>query len=612
VNDVSYETSFIVCSEKSLPIGTSKSPKFLIVLHLPRGSPAIRYRPYLESVNGTTLVDWAVNRFSNLFPVTIAHPDPSELGAFAAAAESAAASVVICCGIEAAFVPSCIFHEAATRHLCSGAHWSTVTGLPKGIAINLYEADLLLQLRDLRLPGKPDNPIALIRRLSAETLRGSAIFPPIRSAVYPASLDRQPRILSIQTAFDVATARIAIERSEDDPERLFEAWIDAAALPAAEPQWPTSPRDDRTRVLFFSNYSGYSGAEEALVETVRALPPEQFDKLAFIPVPGLFSDRMSAAGCQILEWAVDLSAPSALNVGVLADLLLTVKPDVIHLNAYSGMPILAAARVAGIPLVQHLRLPELDPLEEAMQASTTVLAVSEYVRRQTFGLRVPPEKIVVLYDGVNTERLNPAIIDRRESRAHLGIESDRLVVLLAARLERRKRADLFINAIEIVSRSVPRLLGVLAGNDTGDPDWTTAIDQSVIEKNLSRHVLRLGFQLNMAALYAASDVVVSCSDCEPLGCSVLEAMSMALPVVVSDSGGTMELVAQGKTGFVFPAGDAAALAAALYELASQPDLLHAMGCQARAHVLSTFSIDRCASSLADILLSNRRLPANRV
>jgi len=87
---------------------------------------------------------------------------------------------------------------------------------------------------------------------------------------------------------------------------------------------------------------------------------------------------------------------------------------------------------------------------------------------------------------------------------------------------------------------------------------------------------------------------------------------MALPVVVSDSGGTMELVAQGKTGFVFPAGDAAALAAALYELASQPDLLHAMGCQARAHALSTFSIDRCASSLADILLSNRRLPANRV
>lgn len=363
---------------------------------------------------------------------------------------------------------------------------------------------------------------------------------------------------------------------------------------------------------YFSNYSGYSGAEEALVESVRALPPEQFDKLAFIPVPGLFSDRMSAAGCQILEWAADLSAPSALNVGVLADLLLTVKPDVIHLNAYSGMPILAAARVAGIPLVQHLRLPELDPLEEAMQASTTVLAVSEYVRRQTFGLRVPPEKIIVLYDGVNTERLNPAIIDRCESRAHLGIEPDRLVVLLAARLERRKRADLFIEAIEIVSRSVPRLLGVLAGNDTGDPDWAAAIDQSVIEKNLSRHVLRLGFQSNMAALYAASDVVVSCSDREPLGCSVLEAMSMALPVIVSDSGGTMELVDQGKTGFVFPAGDAAALAAALHELASQPDLLDAMGCQARAHALSTFSIDRCASSLADVLLSNRRRSANMV
>ena len=185
----------------------------------------------------------------------------------------------------------------------------------------------------LLLPGKPDNPIALISQLSAETLRGSAIFPPIRSAVYPASLDRQPRILSIQNALDLATPLIAIERSEDDPERLFEAWIDAAALPAAEPQWPTSPRDHRTRVLFFSNYSGYSGAAETLVETVRALPPEQFDKLAFIPVPGLFSHRMSALGCQILEW-LRTRHRLPLSMSEFGGPLFTLKPDVLHLTLF--------------------------------------------------------------------------------------------------------------------------------------------------------------------------------------------------------------------------------------------------------------------------------------
>jgi glycosyltransferase involved in cell wall biosynthesis len=73
----------------------------------------------------------------------------------------------------------------------------------------------------------------------------------------------------------------------------------------------------------------------------------------------------------------------------------------------------------------------------------------------------------------------------------------------------------------------------------------------------------------------------------------LEAMERGRPVVASDVGGLPEIVADGETGLVVPAGDADALAWAIAELAANLPRAAALGAAGRARALSNFRQERC-------------------
>jgi glycosyltransferase involved in cell wall biosynthesis len=84
---------------------------------------------------------------------------------------------------------------------------------------------------------------------------------------------------------------------------------------------------------------------------------------------------------------------------------------------------------------------------------------------------------------------------------------------------------------------------------------------------------------------------------EGLGIALLEAMSSGLPVVASRVGGIPELVEDGVSGHLAPAGDDEALAAALRRLIAAPDRWEAMGRAGRARVEDEYSMDRATDSL---------------
>ena len=101
---------------------------------------------------------------------------------------------------------------------------------------------------------------------------------------------------------------------------------------------------------------------------------------------------------------------------------------------------------------------------------------------------------------------------------------------------------------------------------------------------------------------AAADVLVLCSDLEPLGTCVLETMSLELPVIVSDSGGACELVQDGDSGLVVPGSNPAALAQAIVSIAQDQQWAADLGRRAREQVLNGFTLDHHASQVASILL----------
>jgi glycosyltransferase involved in cell wall biosynthesis len=99
----------------------------------------------------------------------------------------------------------------------------------------------------------------------------------------------------------------------------------------------------------------------------------------------------------------------------------------------------------------------------------------------------------------------------------------------------------------------------------------------------------------LADLYRRASVFVMPSFYETFGISVIEAMAFGLPVVATRTGGLPEVVDDGVTGILVPAGDAEALADALIRLLRDPDLRRRMGQAGQERVRAEFTIDRVVS-----------------
>jgi glycosyltransferase involved in cell wall biosynthesis len=105
----------------------------------------------------------------------------------------------------------------------------------------------------------------------------------------------------------------------------------------------------------------------------------------------------------------------------------------------------------------------------------------------------------------------------------------------------------------------------------------------------------------IAARLAAADLFVWPAINEAFGMALLEAQASGLPVVAGASGGVGDIVADGVTGLLAPAGDADAFAAALRALIADPPRCAAMGFAARDKVLRAHDLPAAAARLAEII-----------
>jgi len=114
---------------------------------------------------------------------------------------------------------------------------------------------------------------------------------------------------------------------------------------------------------------------------------------------------------------------------------------------------------------------------------------------------------------------------------------------------------------------------------------------------LRGRVTFLGFQSDIRPILAAADVLVVPSYEEPFGIVILEAMAVGTPVVAVAAGGPLDVIEDGKTGLLVPAGDISALARAIERLSNDTLLRNAMVAAASRHVRIEFSFDSLSTHL---------------
>ncbi len=219
-----------------------------------------------------------------------------------------------------------------------------------------------------------------------------------------------------------------------------------------------------------------------------------------------------------------------------------------------------------------------------------VVANSEAVRRQLVAEGVRAEKIAVIYNGLNLDRVASApTLTRAEALAALGLPSElcqrHLVTIVANMRLAVKDYPLFLRAARRVREAVPAAAFLLAG----EGELTESIKATAKELELDRDAFFLGRCEQLAELFAISAVCVLSSKAEGFSNSILEYMAAARPVVATDVGGAGEAVVEGETGYLVPAGDDQMMAERIISLLREPERARAMGQHGRRVVAQKFS-----------------------
>lgn len=204
-----------------------------------------------------------------------------------------------------------------------------------------------------------------------------------------------------------------------------------------------------------------------------------------------------------------------------------------------------------------------------------------YLSMKPARLRLPAHKLVRIYKGHD-----PAWYSNPPANlAAFGVPPDAFVVCCTANYRPRKGIEYLVDAIAALPETGIHLLLVGSMDDR-------RLSRRIERSGAANRIHRLGHRDDAPSVVAASDLFVLPSiKREGLARSVIEAMIAGVPPVVTDCGGSPELVVHGECGLVVPVRDSAALAEAIAHLYRNAELRRKFGVAARRRIRDHFRIE---------------------
>lgn len=183
--------------------------------------------------------------------------------------------------------------------------------------------------------------------------------------------------------------------------------------------------------------------------------------------------------------------------------------------------------------------------------------LKEQVEQKTY---MPKNRIVVIPSGLDR---GPFIqyIPQEEARKILQLPQNKLIIGLAGRFDQQKGQLLLLHALNKLKNNEISILFLGEPTHNEGEEYHHKMTQFIIENNLQEQVFIRPFRKDIAVFYHAIDAFVMASKAETVGMVTLEALASNTPVIGSNSGGTMELLENGKLGYLFEPENSESLAA---------------------------------------------------
>jgi glycosyltransferase involved in cell wall biosynthesis len=217
-----------------------------------------------------------------------------------------------------------------------------------------------------------------------------------------------------------------------------------------------------------------------------------------------------------------------------------------------------------------------------------IICVAEAVRRYfidrgLFGSLLPRDKVVTIYKGHDVAWYRDAPADL----AQFDIPAGAFVIGCVATMRPRKGIEVLVEAFSKLPADVGAYLLLVGKMESARLDGAIAASPN------AARIRKVGVRRDAPAIIAACDVsVLPTLRREGLPKTVIEAMIHEVPPIVTNTGGSPELVENGVSGLVVPPGDAAALTEAMLRLYHDPDLRRRIGQAARRRIETHFNSAR--------------------
>lgn len=210
-------------------------------------------------------------------------------------------------------------------------------------------------------------------------------------------------------------------------------------------------------------------------------------------------------------------------------------------------------------------------------------AVGERMREWT-----KAEEIRVIYNGISEEY---------DIRKEIFPQAGSVInFLIAGNICKEKgQEDVILAANELLKEAVLNFHIYIAGNGSVE-----TLNQMIKKLSLQEYVTILGGVKDMKELRNRMDVEIMASKLEAFGRVTIEAMRSSNPVIGTNTGGTVELVTEGRNGMLYPYGDFISLSRKMKRMIQNPELISQMGMQAYQDTHEKYTTEENAVKVLEV------------
>ena len=375
--------------------------------------------------------------------------------------------------------------------------------------------------------------------------------------------------------------------------------------------------------ILFTNASAFSlakqigGGEVHLLSLISKLNREKYKIFVAYPGPGPLEKLLKKESVTPLRVTSLRGKWEPFCVLELMCLIQKRSIDIVHsYEPKSGFWAMIAANLLGVPgKIYTVHLPCFTPywkesgwrwardkirfLRDTITSGMAdkIIAVSDEIRTEKIDRQhVPPDKVVMILNGVDSTKFFPMGQDCNHLYERFGIPEKSPLLGVVARLEPHKGHGYLIQAMSAVIDEVPETRLLVMGEGWYEQEVRKAVQRQKLEK----HIIFTGFQKDIAGILAGLDIVVMPSLYESTNLSLVEAMLMEKPVVASAIPSHRQMIQDGVNGFLVRPRGTQSLANAMIKVLKDPSLAKAMGKRGREIALARFSLDRMCKETEDL------------